>query len=161
MDKAEWFRAHAEYLDSRAWKRRRSLVLARDQHRCMAVLPGCEVLATQVHHLTYRHWRNEPLFDLVAVCPPCHIAITAMDRGEVADVQAQAESPGIRLEDMLIMSLTGGPKAIHELVSALDAQPDTIRKCLTRCSRFVRLTEGGGRGNVTVWGLANHPSVAS
>jgi hypothetical protein len=40
----------------------------------------CRGRASQVHHLTYKHLRNEPLFELISVCVPCHDAITAMDR---------------------------------------------------------------------------------
>jgi hypothetical protein len=33
-----------------------------------------------VHHTSYRHWRHEPLFELVGVCTECHTEITWMDR---------------------------------------------------------------------------------
>jgi hypothetical protein len=71
----DWWRRYSEYLDSDEWRRKRELVLARDLHRCQARLDGCSIHATQVHHLTYRHAFNEPLFDLVAVCLSCHEAL--------------------------------------------------------------------------------------
>ena len=46
----------------------------------LAMLAGCKRTASDVHHLTYAHWRNEPLFDLISVCRPCHEQITQMDR---------------------------------------------------------------------------------
>lgn len=73
----------SEYYDYRqtpAWDRRRKAILERDGHRCQARLDGCLDRATQAHHLTYDHRGNEPLFDLVAVCRPCHEEITRMDQ---------------------------------------------------------------------------------
>ena len=34
----------------------------------------------EVHHITYAHVFDEPLFDLRAVCRPCHERLTARDR---------------------------------------------------------------------------------
>lgn len=65
------------YLQSDAWKHRRRLVLERDNNTCQACLSAT---AEEVHYLTYKHVFNEPLFDLVAVCKPCHDGITKMDR---------------------------------------------------------------------------------
>lgn len=60
---------YREYLCSPAWAYRRERVLERDQYKCRA----CEqARATQVHHLTYDRIFEEPLFDLVAICEPCH-----------------------------------------------------------------------------------------
>jgi hypothetical protein len=65
------------YLCSPEWRGRRKQVLERDAYLCQA----CRISrATQVHHLTYKHLGNEPLFDLVAVCVPCHERITELDR---------------------------------------------------------------------------------
>jgi len=82
VDDAEWFAEHDAYLHTDAWKRRRQAALERADFECQAELPGCTGEASQVHHLTYRHWRNEPLFDLVAVCRCCHEQITEMDRAQ-------------------------------------------------------------------------------
>lgn len=60
---------HSEYLRTPEWRKRRALVMARANGLC----EGCrEQPATQVHHLTYRHWKNELLWELVAVCDACH-----------------------------------------------------------------------------------------
>lgn len=57
------------YFKSPAWHDREARVLGRDNDWCKA----CERRpATQVHHLTYARFGNEPLFDLVAVCRYCH-----------------------------------------------------------------------------------------
>lgn len=74
---------YADYLDSPGWRERRRLRLLLDRYVCQAQLAGCRHRATEVHHLTYDRVGNEPLFDLVSVCGPCHRAITAMDRPDL------------------------------------------------------------------------------
>jgi len=69
------------YLQSPEGHGRRTRVLERDAYLCQS----CRFnRATQVHHLTYTHLGNEPLFDLVSVCRPCHERITEMDRANRA-----------------------------------------------------------------------------
>jgi hypothetical protein len=64
-----WFSEHDEYLQSREWREKRSLVM----ERCGGVCEGCRrAKATQVHHLSYEHWKDELLWELVAVCDNCH-----------------------------------------------------------------------------------------
>jgi 5-methylcytosine-specific restriction endonuclease McrA len=66
--------AHNAYLDSPAWKDRRRLVMERAQGLC----EGCrQASATEVHHLSYSHWGQELLFELVALCGDCHDRIHA------------------------------------------------------------------------------------
>ncbi|HMT74928.1 MAG TPA: HNH endonuclease signature motif containing protein [Chitinophagaceae bacterium] len=59
-----------EYLKSDAWKRKRYVVLKRDNWRCVY----CGAKATQVHHRRYAKWNigKEPIEWLVSVCKPCH-----------------------------------------------------------------------------------------
>lgn len=76
-ERDEWFRQHNEYLRSPQWRNKRDRVLKRDNHTCQACLLRP---ATQVHHKTYEHWRNEPLFELESICDVCHEAITKLDR---------------------------------------------------------------------------------
>lgn len=73
----EWWEKYTEYLNSPQWASKRQRVLERDGHVCQACLIRD---AREVHHLTYKHVFNEPLFELIAVCKVCHDAITAMDR---------------------------------------------------------------------------------
>ena len=61
-----------EYLGSPEWMHKRLKVLNRDRYICQACL---EKTAHIVHHLTYAHIFNEPLFDLVSVCEECHKSI--------------------------------------------------------------------------------------
>lgn len=59
-----------EYLQSEDWKRKRYLVLKRDNWRCVY----CGAPATQVHHKKYakRNIGREPIKWLVSVCKTCH-----------------------------------------------------------------------------------------
>jgi 5-methylcytosine-specific restriction endonuclease McrA len=59
-----------EYLKSDDWRRKRALVLKRDQHRCVY----CGLRARQVHHKRYarRNIGREPIEWLVSVCEVCH-----------------------------------------------------------------------------------------
>lgn len=75
-----WWTEYDDYLQSDSWKARRRERLILDNFRCQAVLSGCAVSATEVHHLSYQHLGNEPLFELISVCRSCHDQITAMDR---------------------------------------------------------------------------------
>jgi 5-methylcytosine-specific restriction endonuclease McrA len=58
------------YLKSDDWKRKRWLVLNRDDHRCAY----CGGRATQVHHKKYarRNIGREPIEWLVSICNTCH-----------------------------------------------------------------------------------------
>jgi 5-methylcytosine-specific restriction endonuclease McrA len=61
-----------EYLKSDAWKRKRYVVLKRDNWRCVY----CGARATQVHHKRYAKYNigKEPIKWLVSICKPCHDA---------------------------------------------------------------------------------------
>lgn len=74
---SEWWQKYSAYLRTPKWRKKRALVLKRDDYTCQACL---ESKATQAHHLTYKHLEHEPLFDLVAICDPCHEALHQMER---------------------------------------------------------------------------------
>ena len=59
-----------DYLKSDAWKRKRYVVLKRDNWRCVF----CGGRATQVHHKKYAKYNigKEPIEWLVSVCKSCH-----------------------------------------------------------------------------------------
>lgn len=59
-----------DYLKSDAWKRKRYVVLKRDNWRCVY----CGGRATQVHHKRYAKYNigKEPIEWLVSVCKSCH-----------------------------------------------------------------------------------------
>ena len=63
---------HQLYLTTSQWRMKRKLVLK----RCWPVCEGCGMQEPrEVHHLTYAHWRNEFLFELVGLCAECHARI--------------------------------------------------------------------------------------
>jgi len=65
-----WRRKYNRYIKrSDRWQKKREAVLERDSYTCQACLHR---KATEVHHLTYENIGDEPLFDLVAICGPCH-----------------------------------------------------------------------------------------
>ncbi len=59
-----------DYLKSEAWKRKRYVVLKRDNWRCVY----CGGRATEVHHKRYAKYNigKEPIEWLVSVCKSCH-----------------------------------------------------------------------------------------
>ena len=64
-----WKETYGRYLASPAWKAKSRLVLLRAQGIC----EGCRLRpATEIHHTTYDHVGDEFLFELVALCRPCH-----------------------------------------------------------------------------------------
>jgi len=68
---------HTPYLKSNEWKEKRKKVLFRDKFTCQACLIN---EANEVHHLTYKHYKQEPLFELISMCSKCHINLTKQDR---------------------------------------------------------------------------------
>lgn len=68
LPRDEWLKLHTVYLRSSAWKDVRERALRRDSYACQICGGG----ATQVHHLTYKRWRHEQLFDVVSLCEKCH-----------------------------------------------------------------------------------------
>lgn len=74
----QWMHQYNVYLNSPAWKEKRQAVLKRDNYLCQCCL---NAYATQVHHKSYQFVDlkgNEPAFDLVAICVPCHEKIEFM-----------------------------------------------------------------------------------
>jgi len=61
---------YREYLKSDAWKRKRYVVLRRDNWTCQY----CGNKATQVHHLRYAKYKigKEPIKWLISLCASCH-----------------------------------------------------------------------------------------
>ncbi len=64
----EWRQLYHEYIDSEEWKALRKIILERDNYNCQI----CNEKARDVHHLTYKHLKNEFHFELVALCRDCH-----------------------------------------------------------------------------------------
>lgn len=60
---------YQQHLLSPKWRSIRARVLQRARGQC----EGCgQAEAREVHHLTYDHLGDELLFELVALCGPCH-----------------------------------------------------------------------------------------
>ena len=76
-ERLRWWEKYNRYLETPAWKDKRRRVLERDGGLCQACRKRT---ATEVHHLTYKHAFNEPLFDLIAICGICHKELTETDR---------------------------------------------------------------------------------
>jgi hypothetical protein len=69
IERDNFFKGYDVYLQSEQWKEKRRLVI----NRCGGICEGCRKKnVTQVHHLTYRNWGNEFLFELVGLCYECH-----------------------------------------------------------------------------------------
>lgn len=67
---------YRNYMKSPEWYEKRDLVLK----RCGGVCEGCGIApATEAHHVTYRHFGNEFLFELLGLCHGCHERIHAED----------------------------------------------------------------------------------
>jgi hypothetical protein len=56
------------YLQTESWQKKRLETLKRDKGECQI----CHGKAEQVHHLTYLHFPNEYMFELVSLCKVCH-----------------------------------------------------------------------------------------
>lgn len=68
-EREQYTKQYRAYLQSPEWREKRNRVMRRAGGRC----EGCgERSATEVHHKTYDRVFDEMLFDLVAVCSPCH-----------------------------------------------------------------------------------------
>jgi len=73
----EWWTRYNAYLNGPVWRAKRDAVMRRAGNLC----EGClNAKATEVHHLTYDHVFNEPLWDLRATCHTCHERVTELDR---------------------------------------------------------------------------------
>jgi hypothetical protein len=66
----EFSQSYKDHLNSDKWK---LVIRPKVFKRANGVCEGClERPATQVHHLTYEHLGDEFMFELVAMCGPCH-----------------------------------------------------------------------------------------
>jgi 5-methylcytosine-specific restriction endonuclease McrA len=68
--KYESFREnYFDYIYSDEWEAKKKLVFERDNHICQECKKNS---AEQVHHLTYKNFKNENLDELISVCVNCH-----------------------------------------------------------------------------------------
>jgi 5-methylcytosine-specific restriction endonuclease McrA len=71
------------YIASKEWRIRADKALKRDNYLCQSCGTS---KATEVHHLTYFHLYDEPLFDLVSVCNACHVKLHPEERMSLRNV---------------------------------------------------------------------------
>jgi hypothetical protein len=73
----KWHSWYESYLKTPEWAHRQRKVLERSRGIC----EGCLVnRATQVHHVTYAHVGEEFLWELRAICRPCHERLHRIER---------------------------------------------------------------------------------
>lgn len=60
---------------TRAWRRTRAAVLARDGHTCRLQLAGCTGRAVHVHHVHGRAVTGDDPAYLVAACASCNLSV--------------------------------------------------------------------------------------
>lgn len=76
-----WWEKYNHHIASPKWRELRSMVLRRANNTC----EGCGInRAWHVHHDSYEHMGNEFLFELIALCGPCHSRIHGRSVGEEA-----------------------------------------------------------------------------
>ena len=69
----EWWDRYRAHLASPAWQSKRQKVLERAAGFCEGCRsPFFSRSVIHVHHLTYEHMGDELLYELVALCVPCH-----------------------------------------------------------------------------------------
>ena len=68
----QWREEYNAYISSPEWRARRLAKLEDANERCERCL--CRPDRLEVHHKTYKNWRNEPPEDLEALCEECHEA---------------------------------------------------------------------------------------
>lgn len=61
---------YAQYMNSPGWAAKRRLVLIRDGFQCQDC--GQVLGPMHVHHMTYEHLGEEPLWDLITLCQDHH-----------------------------------------------------------------------------------------
>lgn len=61
---------YLEYMQSPEWDERRKARLYLDDYMCQDC--GAIDKPLDVHHITYDHFTDEPMCDLVSVCRTCH-----------------------------------------------------------------------------------------
>lgn len=69
LARQKWFKEYTEYLKTPAWKKKRAIILDRDNYTCQGCLSRP---ATDVHHRTYEHVTREFAFELISLCESCH-----------------------------------------------------------------------------------------
>jgi 5-methylcytosine-specific restriction endonuclease McrA len=83
--KPKRFDAYQAYVRSKAWAAKRNQAIEAAGHKCQTC--GSRE-ALQVHHLTYKRLKNEPVSDLRVLCADCHKNAHESDGKAVSDSTA-------------------------------------------------------------------------
>lgn len=59
---------YEQYIHSKEWRLKADALLEKERYKCKV----CGGIATDVHHLTYEHFKSEKDEDLVCLCRRCH-----------------------------------------------------------------------------------------
>ena len=79
---------YQEYIESEEWKKKRLLVLQRDNFTCC----GCLMEpAIHVHHLTYRNLGSELAYELVSLCVRCHEKSHDFESVDISGIMEQSK----------------------------------------------------------------------
>lgn len=82
------YELYLNYISSDDWRYKRKRILQRDGNICQACLAA---KASEVHHHTYDNLYEEFMFELVAVCRPCHERLHSKKLAALAAKSAKAK----------------------------------------------------------------------
>lgn len=146
--KSVWSELHRDYLHSAEWGAIREKVFERDAHLCQ----GCRVApAAVVHHLTYDHWRQELLFELISLCPLCHAK--AHNRELAPDPEFDIVAVADRMTNMCLriaLYLRSTPGATTPMITTFVPGDWTLRTAALDCLVYWKLATRNG----AAWFLA-------
>lgn len=63
-----------------SWRSKRQQRLEIDGHKCRTCGHDGSIWQLTVHHVSYEHWGDEPMADLITLCAACHWAIEESKR---------------------------------------------------------------------------------
>lgn len=146
--KSVWSELHRAYLHSAEWGAIREKVFERDAHLCQ----GCRVApAAVVHHLTYDHWRQELLFELISLCPLCHARVH--NRELAPDPEFGIVALADRMTNMclrILLYLRSTPGATTPMITTFVPGDWTLRTSALDCLVYWKLATRNG----ATWFLA-------
>lgn len=68
---------YAEYLKSDAWKKKREQVI--DERGEVCEICSKDVGVFHIHHKSYRHFKQERMYELAVLCSGCHASVHGID----------------------------------------------------------------------------------
>ncbi len=89
------YQSYDDYMQSEDWQKKRLQRLKIDDFQCQRCGTAKNL---QVHHITYRHFRDEPMEDLITLCDNCHREIHKHDFNAFADGEDIDKDLGVDIE---------------------------------------------------------------